>query len=244
MPSAVYVSATNVALRDAAQRVRLTLDSLALWTSQYEGMRIVICDGSGYDFTRDIQNELPNANIECLHFYNDAKLVASNGKGYGEGEIVDYALKHSTYLKSAELFAKCTSKHFVSNLDAIMMKWNNNFLCECYFVKYWSLLKLKLVFVDTRFYIANKNFYMRYLKDVHYKVRDSDNYFLEHAFKDAILTNKVSKIISPVPINLSGISGSSGIASNGYRREWIGYLKQFIRRLIIGMNPIYRSLLL
>ncbi len=244
MPSAVYVSATNVALRDAALRVQLTLDSLSLWTSQYKGLRIVICDGSGYDFSNDIQNELPDANIECLHFYNDAKLVAKNGKGYGEGEIVDYALKHSKYLESAELFAKCTSKHFVSNLDAIMMKWNDNFLCECYFIKYWSLLKLELVFIDTRFYISNKTFYIRYLKDIHYKVRDSDNYYLEHVFKDAVLNNKISKIISPVPINLSGTSGSSGKSSNPYRRAWIGYLKQFIRRFIIRMNPTYRSLLL
>ena len=244
MPSAIYVSTTNVALSDPALRVRLTLDYLALWAHKYKGLKIVVCDGTGYDFKKDIFKELPNEKIECIHFYYDTELVSKNGKGYGEGEIINYALKHSNYLKNSEVFAKCTSKHFVSNLDAIMRNWNYNFLCECYFINYWSLLKFKLEFIDTRFYICTKNFYFKFLQNVHYKVQDSNGYFLEHAFKDAILNNKISKIISPVPIGLSGTSGSSAITSNTYRKEWIGYLRQHLRRLIIAMNPFYRHLLL
>lgn len=243
MPSAVHVSAPYVALSDAAQRVRLTLDSLALWVDKYKDLKIVLCDGSGYDFQEIIRRELPNADIECLHFFNDANLVSRHGKGYGEGEIIEYALKHSTFLANSEVFAKCTSKHFVSNLDEILVKWNEGFLCECYFVNYWSILGLRLEFIDTRFYISSKFFYLRYLRNAHRKVHDSDGYFLEHAFKDVIMDNKISRIISSVPIILSGTSGSSGV-TGAIKRKKKAYLKQFLRRVVIRMNPIYHILLL
>ena len=48
--------------------------------------------------------------------------MLEQGKGYGEGEIIEYALKNSAFLHSEREFIKLTGRITIENLDAIIRK--------------------------------------------------------------------------------------------------------------------------
>ena len=120
-----YLTITNGALRKD-----MTLHSLCKWQEINPGMNVVLCDGSGYDFSEDIQDRFQNLNIECLAFKNSWQQVEKYGKGYGEGEILKYALVNSLFLKEADCFAKCTARLWVENFQDCLSFWNHKFICR------------------------------------------------------------------------------------------------------------------
>ena len=143
-----------------------------------------------------------------MHFKNNDVLVAKYGSGYGEGEIIKYALSHSSILKNAAVFAKCTSKLNVNNLKKIVKNFNGQFICECTFSNVRlirsffdpkALVKIKLLGIDTRFYIVKKDIYMMTFKNSYKKVRHEKKYYLEHAFYDAAVKGKLKNFIADFP---------------------------------------------
>jgi hypothetical protein len=209
--SAVNVSAPFVKLTDPVERVSHALDAIRAWLSIDKTLAIVICDGSGYDFTLDVEKEFPSYEIECLSFYNNSDMVASRGKGYGEGEIMMYVLNYSQIIKGAEYFAKCTSKLWVENYLDCLSSFNGVFGCEKQYRKY-SLTNV--IGCDTRFYITSKLFFKSSISDCYEKVNDYDGYFLEHAFADALKNSGVSNVLFTHPPIVNGISGTSGRFNN------------------------------
>ena len=212
LTSCVHVSAPFVELSDPTKRAGLTLDSIEHWIRIAGKLDIVICDGSGYDFTKDVAQRFPQTRIECISFKNDADAVLAFGKGYGEGEIVQYALEHSELLRQADYFAKCTSKLWVKNFPDILRRWNGLFQCQFGLEKPKTIRNAKPSSVDTRFYMINKNYYLEHFIDAYKNVRDQDGYYLEHAFKDVILSNKLraSSILFPIPPLIEGVAGTTG----------------------------------
>lgn len=206
LTTAVHVAAEQTALTDAARREEAILLSVKHWAMLPCVRRIVICDGSNFDFTAAVQHILPNRpglTIECLSFQNDAEAVGRYGKGYGEGEIISYALEKSTILKNAPAFAKCTGKLWVTNFEA----------CARHFDGRAAFLlsgRRQVSYVDTRFYIVSKSFFSERLARCYVLVRDNAGHYLEHAYAEA-MTGESSDAVTiwPAPI-IEGLSGSSG----------------------------------
>jgi len=200
-----------------------------------KNIQIVICDGSGFDFSEIVAKKFPEANIECLFFENNRELVALYGKGYGEGEIVKYALENSKYLKDAQFFAKCTAKLWVSNFFKCLKDAGGPFSCNCVFSNYKSVFKLKFEHIDTRFYITNKLFFLENFASAYLNVRDQEGHYLEHCFRDVVIEKKLNKIITPIFPIIEGVSGSSGVKySNSIKNK----IKFSIKRLILKTNKI------
>lgn len=192
MTSCVFVSAPFVKLTNVDERIRLTLLSIDNWLKIHPDLKIVVCDGSGYDFTDVCRAKFLTADIECLSFLNNSERVAEYGKGYGEGEIIDYCLTHSVFIKESDFFVKCTAKLWVHNFNTLIKEWNSIFLC---FLGLEIKLKEKSVsiaWLDTRFFIINKLFYDRYFRMAYARVRDKEHYYIEHVFKDIVIENKIS----------------------------------------------------
>jgi hypothetical protein len=208
--SSVKVYAPYTLLRDEAQRVKLTLDALKEWAKIAHAHKIVICDGSNYDFTNDCKRLFPKNNIECLYFKNNTLLVSEFGKGFGEGEIVKFALENSLFLKQDDFFVKCSARIWVENFNEILSSWNGIF--ECDFGLKRNALRIPIIpyYVDTKFYIINKNFYLNNFLNCYKKVRDKKWNFLEHEiFKSLCNINKKVGyyFISQKPTIL-GVSGT------------------------------------
>jgi hypothetical protein len=216
--SSVHVAAPYVKVTDAQTRAQLILDSVGNWIRIAPQIKLVICDGSGYDFTAQIRQRFPTSDVECLFFQNDKAAVFQYGKGYGEGQIIEYAIDHSSHLAKSEDFAKCTGKLWVENYSGVLRGYRGQLLCQLHIRTLMSIRRIRPDFFDTRFYIVNKNFYNSYLRKAYLDVRDHHGYYLEHSFNDALIRNKlrVSDFLFDEPPWIAGVSGTLGEA---YEKE-------------------------
>ena len=198
-----------VALSDPTKRINSTIESLKHWALISPGLDIIICDGSGYDFQKLITMtpDLRSLNIEVLHFFNDVEMVKNKGKGYGEGEIIAYALDHSDILNKHDTFSKCTAKYWVKNYQECTYGHQKNISIDKYYESRYSLRYLSC---DTRFYIAEKDFYLKKLVNSHKKINDFQSYFLENAFATDLILSKITGTEFKVKPLVYGMSGTTG----------------------------------
>jgi hypothetical protein len=245
--SCVRISAPYTKLTDTNQRIQLTLYAIRKWIEICPDLKIIICDGSGVDFSNKIYKCFPEKKFEFLTFKNNARLVLKYGKGYGEGEIINYALKHSKNLKVAKCFAKCTSKLFVVNFLAALNKWNGSYLFECNFlgISFFKnifgikpISKIKFLSVNTRFFIVNKQLYLSNFSRAYLKVRDREGIYIENIFKEIILRKKIRNFMLNFPLKVEGMSGTS---DKFYKKiSLFSYFKKILHRLIIKKNQSFR----
>lgn len=239
LTSSINVSAPKTRLLDPADRFFYTIRSIEEWLKINKSLKIVLCDGSGFKFGEELFNRFPSANIECLSFQNDVRNVELYGKGYGEGEIIKYALDNSRILRECDVFAKCTSKLWVKNYWKYIKGWNGVFLCDASFSfneKGWGM---EFELLDTRFYVADKKTYENRFLNAYKRVRDMKGYYLEHSFKDVVQGCDMKGIISNVPLDCRGVSGSM---ARIYDFSFFEYLKKRIKITLVKNNARYRDL--
>ena len=219
--SAVHPSDQHVALSSSKARVEHTLSAIGQWLQLAPKLPIVLCDGSGFDFSPIIASRFPNNQIECLVFLNDGAAVRLRGKGYGEGEIMRHALMHAKLLIDAHFFAKCTSKLWVGNFHDCLKQWNGRLMFQA---KISNILKFKpLIFrhIDTRFYMMNRDLYLRDFQQAYWKVDDAADHSLEHCFREVIQHQQMQGFLSPTPFCIYGYSGTTGDFFEMSRRTYL-----------------------
>ena len=227
-------------LNDPALRIKYTLESVGEWLLREPELRIVICDGSGFDFSSTIKSIFPNANIECLSFMNDSMQIAKNGKGFGEGEIIRHAIKHSKLLQESEEFMKCTAKLWVANIQQCLNQWNGHFLCNAYFANVFSLKKNKIKFLDTRFYIITKDIYIQYFLDAHSNSGyGPDRKNIEYVFLDVVTNHEMTAVLFSTPPIICGVGGGSG---KYYKQGLVRIIKDKLRARIARSCCEYKKL--
>ena len=171
-------------IRDSNLRLQQYIETIK-WALEKTNFDIIIfCDNS--DFNYDFKNIVTNSKktFEYLSFKGDFNKSNKYGKGYGEGEIIKYAIDNSKYLKENTCFYKLTGRLTVKNINSILKKSQNN---KNYFLNFLFSKNS----IDTRFYKINKDDYMNYFYNAYEKVRDKDNYSLENVFFDIFKKNKI-----------------------------------------------------
>jgi len=239
LTSSIVAHDTNVRLKDSNERLRLAMASVAEWLKIEPRQPLVLCDGSSYDFTSMVRAAFPNARIECLAFENDQKLVRQHGRGYGEGEIVRYAINHSRFISEANCFAKCSSKLWVQNFPACARVWRGDFLFRGIFLnelKPWQ--EPTLSYIDTRFYIASLPLYRKYFENAHLRIRVSEGYGLENAFLDTLLDANIYHALSPIAPVVCGVGGGIG---KYYKNSLKRRIKENIRIWRVRNHPKFQA---
>lgn len=209
--SAITVASEKLArLSSVNDRLKYAAEGIENWLSMVPELKIVLCDGSGYDLTSLVKQRWPGGQIEVLGFLNDSKAVSFLGKGFGEGQIVEYALKNSATLSSHDSFMKCTSKLWVSNFDFIRETCDKTrFNIE---TKRQGNNQLIYSRVDTRFYCVTKDFYATHLSEAYKSVSRLDKYHIEHAYLRCLLRAGVlNDFMFPTTPIVRGVSGSLGV---------------------------------
>lgn len=239
LTSCVTVSDHSVSLKSENSRIRLTIESIEKWLAISPDLRLVICDGSNFDFSGIVHEKFPAANIECIFFENNKQLVGVYGKGYGEGEIVKYAISNSAYLKESDFFAKCTAKLWVDNFFECLECWNGTFLCKGYFSDVFSFRKTQFSYIDTRFYLVNKSFYLENLDSAYLNIGGEKGLSLEHCFRDVVLKNRYKHILFNVPPVICGVGGGSG---KYYKNNLKRRIKEVIRLWLVKRSERFHYL--
>lgn len=187
---------------------------------------IIFCENSSFDLNYKKYENLKCKKFEYLTFQGDNDKSSKYGKGYGEGEIIKYAIENSKYLKNSDYFYKITGRLTIKNINNVLKteKEGNLFLKFLYHKEY----------IDTRFYKVETKTYEKYLLLAYENVRDSEGKTLENIFFKIMKNNKIKyHCFNTFPI-LCGISGSTGI------KYKMSNFKIFIYNLLCKFN-LYNS---
>jgi hypothetical protein len=229
----------SVALKSQESRIFYTLESIGKWSQISPTNKFVICDGSGFDFAPLIREHYPNLSIECIFFMNDPGLIEKHGKGFGEGEIIRYALMNSVFLKESEWFAKCTAKLWVDNFLACAKEWNGQFLCKAFFANTFSFKPISLEYVDTRFYMITKEFYLRNFSNIYTNLGLDDGSSIEGEFLKKLQELNLKNFLFRTSPVISGVGGGSG---RYYNTSFVRRVKEVMRSKLVSRNSKFRDL--
>jgi hypothetical protein len=209
--SCVVIADDDVVLRDPKDRIKHTVEAIEHWIKIAPNLPIVICDGSNYDFSVILKDKFPHQDFECFYFQNSIEKVKVQGKGYGEGEIIEYALEHSELLKKSKFFIKCTGKLWVENFAECLEVFKGNFRASAYFKNAFSLLKeTKFEYIDTRFFISSIDFYKMNLLRSYEQVGLTNKLSIEHVFKNILLKEKLKGFLLTTHPVICGVGGGNG----------------------------------
>lgn len=172
--------------------------------------RIVFCDNGEFSFDWKEEQALAdslNKKLELISFRGNTDAIIKHGKGYGEGQIIEYVLEHSELMKQNDQgFFKLTGRLVVSNLDAIAVKIDES-------MNYFNPMYMNpgKHMTDTRFYYVLKEDYKKHLLKVYHQVDDRDqSTYLESLFHKYIAESHLNYKNMPVYPLLEGQSGTSG----------------------------------
>ncbi len=229
----VIVVTGTVAPRSDQRSLKLVETEERLW--QYKNAleklilaepnaKIVFAENSGYgkdgfeDMVRLASEH--SMKLEVLSFSGNHEAVVNQGKGYGEGEILQYVLENSQLVKGEKNLLKITGRLTVDNIAKIVRCIRSDRV-------YFNVPNIhRKEFYDTRMYAMPVDVFKNFFKEEYKKVHDSNGYFLELAYTDAALRNGLHVYNFPSYPRIVGVSGSSGTKYE--YTEWKSKIRDFI----------------
>ena len=171
--------------------------------------KIVICDNSNYDFSKNelqgLVKKWEGVELELLSFLGNSDMVKIRGKGYGECEIMQYVLENSKLLKDETHFLKITGKLYVTNIHDIISKIHKG-------ENYMNIIPLKKFgAIDSRFIYMDKRSYQQILSYLFVHIDDRKMLWYEICLRDALKAFNISFKQWPVFPIIRGLSGTRGI---------------------------------
>ena len=243
--SAINVVAPLTYLNNTEDRLNQLFISVVNWFEKYQNLKIVVCDGSGYDFSDCELFQDSRFSGECLElisFNYDFELVRKYGKGNGEGQIIKYALNTSDFLSKTDFFAKVTGRLFVNNANYYFENTPENVYCQFNFNYKNIFFPIYSDAMDTRFYVIRRDFYREHLMDLYKRVDDLNGIFLEHVFFEKMnsLLSEKHELIFWCNFEVTGISGSNGLIYSEYSflRKIINVLRTSMIRLFFKFDKL------
>lgn len=217
----------NLVIANEEERLTQYIDSIEFFRDSGAFDKIVFCENSNYskvykqliEIGEKISGDVSNrqCKIEVLQFQGNSEMVKSYGKGYGEGEIMEY-LFHNSILMQEELkeenpyFLKITGRLKVINIkkitDSINRKIGKKNLIDCCYFNIPNHTRRDIY--DTRFYGMSIKNYQTYFIKAYKKVDDENGIFYEHIFTEIIRKNKLIHKNFPYYPRILGVSGSFG----------------------------------
>lgn len=195
-------------LTETKQRLKQYLESLEFAIENYTSItHIIFCDSTNYsfDYTSIVEKARQKNKILEIHsFLGNKEKVVQQGKGYGEGEIMNYLLEHSEVLKKCDYFYKLTGRVVVKNFDAV-----HHSSADSHFLCYHTIDEEGKSLVSTVFYKISKDLYINKLQSAYREVNDEQGRYLEMVYFQKLKDTDL-RSFKTFPI-ISGISGSTGM---------------------------------
>ena len=207
-----------VKLSDPVIRQKQYIDNINFYLKNSK-LKILFVENSATDISSYFKKEIENNRIEILTFAGN-EFDGNLGKGYGEMSIIEYSLLHSKFMKNARNIYKNTGRLKVLNFN--------------YFDNYYNKIDEKIIsvylndknnFCDSRFFVANLDFYTNYLVTFKSQINDTNEINFEHVLSKAalkyIIDNANSFIQFPTIPRIAGVCGSDGVTYNSNIFFWL-----------------------
>ena len=193
------------ALSNQEERKKQYVEAIHFYLSNTR-YSVVFSENSGTDISHLFKKEIQSGRLEYLSFSGNQN--KEKGKGYGECEIIQYALNNSKiiHLAKDKRIAKITGRLIIRNINSIARVHSILFPQKTVF----CAINSNLSFPDSRFIIAPECFFQTFLKSKE-TINDTQGYFFEHALCDTIKREKQYPY-SPFLLipQIEGMSGSNG----------------------------------
>ena len=234
--STVTVNSSLTVLVDPEIRLQQYISSILFYIKVKNLDSIIVCDNSGYDYSKTSSlialAEKHSKKIEFLSFTSDQQNTMKYGKGYGEGEIMEFIVKNSLlYKKRENSFFKVTGRIIIPNIETVIRftAVRKNFFQRTVFNSLKSEDK-----IDTRFYYIKKVEFEKHLITSYMNVNDNEGFYLEHAYFKSIIKEKIKYSLFYILPFIKGVSGSTGVDYEIPKRSF------FIRSLVNIMLNVAR----
>lgn len=212
----------KLVLSDKEERKKQYFASIEYYILNSMVKNIIYCDNSEIAPEMELISlaKKNGVNLEWLSFKGNVQKTVQYGKGYGECEIVSYALEHSELIKKCSYFVKITGRLIIKNLNVLLKLTDGG-------IQFWpNKTEDNRLYINTRIYMMPIGLYHSCFEDAGSYVNDNQNIYLEHAFGICIKKRNVHyKKFMIVPW-VEGISGSTGRI---YQPSISGYLKDLIK---------------
>lgn len=196
----IYTSVIDVSVRTAQY-----IEALNFYLKK-TNFPIVFVENTRSDISDSFKEYQGNGRLEYLTF-NGNNFDRNKGKGYGEAEILEYAICHSVFLQKTDFIVKVTGRLKVLNVMTLLQIHKYFLFCS----DIQCVLNLKDSFADSRLFIATVDFLQNNFLEKKEMINDKKGVYLEHVlFNSIYYQNKY--VFYPFflrPI-ISGISGTSG----------------------------------
>ncbi|WP_129594598.1 hypothetical protein [Seramator thermalis] len=211
----------HIKLTDTTERLQQYIDSIEYAIKKYHSIqKIVFAENTNYLYNYTKLKELSkiyDKELEIISFQGNQTKTSIHGKGYGEIEIINYALKHSELINTSDIFIKLTGRIKVSNFDfVILSSYENN--------SFYYVSRANPPYIETIIYKIEKNLFINHFSEIGTEVSDKDGFYLEHAFLKKIESLKEHYNFGSFRVYrfLRGISGSTGNKYNSSLKSKIG----------------------
>lgn len=191
------------------ERLAQYIHSIQFAIDNYSSItKIIFCENTNYDYDFTLLTERAlskGKHFEYLTFQGDYDQIQKLGKGYGEGEIIKYALDFSRLLRTESSFYKLTGRIVVKNMDEVV---KTTTYISAFIFKQKDITNKPFDYIETYFYKAETEFYIEYLLNSYKYCNDFYTQYLEHVFYKSLCSLPLRCFkIQPI---LSGKLGTSG----------------------------------
>ncbi len=225
------VGKVHVALSDKRERLNQYLSNINNLILNSDFDCIVFCENSLYQHDYSDLTTLARQqgkHLEILSFMGSNDIIMVKGKGYGEGEILNYAVHNSLFLReNTTSFYKLTGRIYVDNINKILA----NSPHDNVFIR-WDVKKKE---VDTRFFRTQVGFFKENLSHLLDQCDERTSMSIEEVYFNALKGNPDVYSFTSYPV-IKGICASLG------RPYDLGFFKSAYRiiQLKIGLLDLRR----
>ena len=195
----------NVAVSNLNERLNQYLQNIERFILKSDFDIIIFAENSNYGYNYLPLNKLAkkhNKKLEILSFMGSNDIIKIFGKGFGEGEILKYAVENSEYLKDNDVeFYKITGRIFVKNINKILKQST----AKNIFIK-WDIRKNQ---IDSRFFKTQVGFFKKYVMPAMHITDERTALSIEEVYYSELRGNKEIKSFKSYPL-ITGICASLG----------------------------------
>lgn len=193
-------------MTDRNMRSITTKAAIFFWVAQGQ-KNIVICDSTGSSvLTAEELSTIRklNVGIEQIAYRQDEALVVEKGKGFAEGQLIQFAVQNSELLMRSGHFFKCTGKVFCRNFSAIWELVVKNNIENIFWKLYEHSRDRNLI--DGRFFYTSIAEFQRLVLPAY--SQSSESQILEYHLSQSVQSQlRAAASLRPL---LSGFSGGLG----------------------------------
>jgi hypothetical protein len=189
-------------LSDKGERLRQYFHAIDFYL-QSTNLPIVFVENSNTDISKDYSSQIKKGRLEVITF--DGNHDKKRGKGFGEANIIEQAMIHSTHITEDCIVVKITGRLIVNNIIQVLKKpfpLQQERSVNCSFHS-------NMMFADSRFFCAPPSF-LRYLTSHKDKMNDSQGVFFEHVLAECTKTSNIPNYPFWTEPSIIGVSGTSG----------------------------------